>query len=141
VSTEALVIGVAAAAETDKTAEEDEKEDDEQVEEEKTVELFCGSEGREESFCLRWYEVSFALSHLAPSPYSPTSPFQRGALTLALAFLPLPSSDDTEATLSWLDSRAERLLEAVESVLEVVVPPKPFVLFSLSFFRFELTVS
>ncbi|BGP01483.1 hypothetical protein NBRC10513v2_005125 [Rhodotorula toruloides] len=47
--------------------------------------------------------------------------YQRGALRLALAIL--PSTDS--AALAWLDGRAERLLEAVESLLEIVIPPKP----------------
>ncbi|GAA6049098.1 hypothetical protein JCM3770_003885 [Rhodotorula araucariae] len=47
--------------------------------------------------------------------------YERGSLTLALALLP----DTDAAALAWLDSRAERLLEAVESLLEVVEPPAP----------------
>lgn len=40
----------------------------------------------------------------------------------------LPKTDD--AALAWLDSRAERLLEAVETLLEVVQPPAPCVTFA-----------
>ncbi|GAA5998537.1 uncharacterized protein JCM10292_002766 [Rhodotorula paludigena] len=47
--------------------------------------------------------------------------YERGLLTLALVML--PKTD--EAALAWLDSRAERLLEAVETLLEVVHPPAP----------------
>ncbi|GAA5880072.1 hypothetical protein JCM3774_003299 [Rhodotorula dairenensis] len=46
--------------------------------------------------------------------------YTRGLLTLALAVL--PSTD--EAATAWLDSRAERLLEAVETMTELVQPPK-----------------
>jgi len=42
----------------------------------------------------------------------------------------MPKTDT--AALAWLDSRAERLLEAVESLLEVVQPPVPCVELSLS---------
>ncbi|BGP17795.1 hypothetical protein JCM10213v2_005837 [Rhodosporidiobolus nylandii] len=74
--------------------------------EQRVFELFCGRHGeREERFCLRRYT--------------------RGPLTLALAHLPFPVSHESEVSLSWLDTRAERLLEAVETVLEVVDPPKP----------------
>ncbi|BGP33489.1 hypothetical protein JCM10296v2_005293 [Rhodotorula toruloides] len=66
------------------------------------VRLFCGEgDSRDTLFEARLYE--------------------RGALRLALAIL--PSTDN--AALAWLDGRAERLLEAVESLLEIVVPPKP----------------
>ncbi|KAG0656088.1 hypothetical protein C6P46_000456 [Rhodotorula mucilaginosa] len=46
--------------------------------------------------------------------------YTRGLLTLGLAVL--PSTDD--AAMAWLDSRAERLLEAVETMTELVQPPK-----------------
>ncbi|GAA5832422.1 hypothetical protein JCM11251_006449 [Rhodosporidiobolus azoricus] len=50
--------------------------------------------------------------------------YRRGLLTLALAHLPFTASDDSDDVTSLLDSRAERLLEAMEAVLEVVVPPR-----------------
>ena len=53
---------------------------------------------------------------------------QRGLLTLGLAVL--PSTD--EAAMAWLDSRAERLLEAVETMTELVQPPKACVSRSFS---------
>ncbi|GAA5904149.1 hypothetical protein JCM6882_003960 [Rhodosporidiobolus microsporus] len=88
----------------EKEGEEEEKADEG---EEKTLEMFCGS-GLE-----------------ADTPFSARL-YRRGVLTLALALLPFSSSsDETDKTLEWLDTRAERLLEAVETVLEVVVPPKP----------------
>ncbi|GAA5990111.1 hypothetical protein JCM10908_005825 [Rhodotorula pacifica] len=46
--------------------------------------------------------------------------YTRGLLTLALAVR--PSTD--EAATAWLDSRADRLLEAVETMTELVQPPK-----------------
>ncbi|GAA5932950.1 hypothetical protein JCM3775_005273 [Rhodotorula graminis] len=80
------------------------EEEDRVVEREKMFELVCGGEeGSEE-------EVRFHLRR-----------YERGALTLGLAML--PKTD--HAALAWLDSRAERLLEAVESLLEVVQPPVP----------------
>ncbi|GJN90360.1 hypothetical protein Rhopal_003371-T1 [Rhodotorula paludigena] len=68
----------------------------------KVFELYCGEgEQRDTRIDVRRYE--------------------RGLLTLALVML--PKTD--EAALAWLDSRAERLLEAVETLLEVVQPPAP----------------
>ncbi|GAA5852439.1 hypothetical protein JCM8547_006784 [Rhodosporidiobolus lusitaniae] len=84
---------------------EDEKPEEEELEKDQTLELFCGVDGQETKFCLRKYE--------------------RGVLSLALAYLPLPTDEEMESFTSLLDTRAERLLEAVESVLEVIVPPEP----------------
>ncbi|GAA6003672.1 hypothetical protein JCM10207_003539 [Rhodosporidiobolus poonsookiae] len=72
-------------------------------EEGQTLELFCGGD---EPFSVRRYE--------------------RGPLLLALAHAPFADEGDdaAESRLNWVDTRAERLLEAVESVLEVVVPPE-----------------
>ncbi|ORY74096.1 hypothetical protein BCR35DRAFT_353984 [Leucosporidium creatinivorum] len=47
--------------------------------------------------------------------------FERGPLTLALATLPLADVD----AIQWLESRSNRLLEAVETILELVLPPPP----------------
>ncbi|GAA6032183.1 hypothetical protein JCM8097_007112 [Rhodosporidiobolus ruineniae] len=85
---------------------EADKKDQEQAAEAngKVLELFCGAE--DTPFCVRRYG--------------------RGPLSLALALLPPTGSpEEITSTTSWLDTRAERLLEAVETVLEVVVPPKP----------------
>ncbi|GAA5981391.1 hypothetical protein JCM11641_005304 [Rhodosporidiobolus odoratus] len=51
--------------------------------------------------------------------------FERGPLTLALAYIPTTGPSELEEFLSRLDVRAERLLEGVESMLDVVVPPQP----------------
>ncbi|BGO95475.1 hypothetical protein NBRC10512_007730 [Rhodotorula toruloides] len=82
--------------------QEPEDPDSEEGERPSAVRLFCGEgDYRDTLFEARLYE--------------------RGALRLALAIL--PATDN--AALAWLDGRAERLLEAVESLLEIVVPPKP----------------
>ncbi|GAA5931379.1 hypothetical protein JCM1841_002797 [Sporobolomyces salmonicolor] len=92
--------------------DEGKAEEAEEVDQEAAVEeaqdglplkLFCGSE--DTPFEVRTYE--------------------RGLLTLAFATPPFPSSpSDQEAeAVEWLSSRAERLLEAVESVLEAAGAP------------------
>ncbi|GAA5902156.1 hypothetical protein JCM8208_002491 [Rhodotorula glutinis] len=98
----ALAVGGAVrdAAVHDDVGEEQERS----AEQQKTFELVCGGEEGSEG------EVRFHLRR-----------YERGALTLGLAMM--PKTDN--AALAWLDSRAERLLEAVESLLEVVQPPVP----------------
>ncbi|GAA5858892.1 hypothetical protein JCM1840_006605 [Sporobolomyces johnsonii] len=90
-----------------KTEEVERKQEIEESEDEAKdglpLELFCGSE--DTPFEVRTYE--------------------RGLLTLAFATLPLasyPSDQEVEA-VQWLSSRAERLLEAVETVLETAGAP------------------
>ncbi|BGP25924.1 proteophosphoglycan 5 [Rhodotorula toruloides] len=87
------------AAENEDTAEELPPRHEERV---KAVRLFCGEGDSQDTL----FEARL---------------YKRGGLRLALAIL---LSTDA-AALAWLDGRAERLLEAVESLLEVVVPPKP----------------
>ncbi|GAA5841747.1 hypothetical protein JCM9279_003091 [Rhodotorula babjevae] len=100
---EAAALATVAAARS--TPQDDGVDEEAQtVERERTFELVCGGEGGEEG------EVNFHLRR-----------YERGALTLGLAMM--PKTDN--AALAWLDSRAERLLEAVESLLEVVQAPVP----------------
>ncbi|GAA5915974.1 hypothetical protein JCM5296_000500 [Sporobolomyces johnsonii] len=88
-----------------KTEEVEQKQEIEESEDEAKdglpLELFCGSE--DTPFEVRTYE--------------------RGLLTLAFATLPLASSPSDQEAVQWLSSRAERLLEAVETVLEAAGAP------------------
>lgn len=85
----------------------------------KVLDIFVG--GTNGARCqLRRYSVRLLPSTPTGPPHSPVCLSQRGSLTLGL--LVLPSTD--EAAMAWLDSRATRLLEAVETMTELVKLPE-----------------
>ncbi|BGP56627.1 hypothetical protein JCM8202v2_004257 [Rhodotorula sphaerocarpa] len=84
-------------------AEPDGREEEDEAAAQKVLEVFVGGHS----------ETDLMRAHVRR--------YTRGLLTLGLAVL--PSTD--EAAVAWLDSRAERLLEAVETVTEVLEVPSP----------------
>ena len=92
---------------------------------------FCGEgEARDTKIEVRTFEVRSAFSF--EWSFTELTTLQRGPLTLALATLPIL---DEEAE-QWLATKSNRLLEAVETVLEPVTPFAPYVfLFFLPYSR------
>lgn len=93
----------------------------------RVMKAFCGEgEARDEVMEVRTFEVR---SLLAPdSRFADFLSLQRGPLTLALATLPIL---DEEAE-QWLAIKSNRLLEAVETVLEPMTPFASFVPFAFT---------
>lgn len=89
------------------------------------VEIFCGEGATGDTKAeVRRYKVGFLLwTSERASLLTLISKLQRGTFSLSLATLPL-ADDELE---QWLESRSHRLLEAVETILDLANLTPPFV--------------